>query len=333
MLNPEEKLLLALCRLEFSEDEKNILKILTRQIKDWDRFVKLANEHGIIALTTFNLKGSNLGDLVPEPAMRLLNDGLMQSMIRNAWLVRRWKEINKILTEADIKHILLKGMALEYTIYGSKGLRQMTDNDILVKSEDALNAWNLLQKNGFESDIIKSALHKKIITGIGKHLPTLVKEGFAVEIHTKLFNDPAKNSKLTKAIDNASEINIDGTRAYILNNDIHLEYLTGHNLDHISATGPQLRLYLDISLLKQDNYVSLSEDILSEPEKFRIPGYRKNIYRQQFYGLPYRSRIRFLLGDIFPSVKWMKHRHNCGWPGVLLYYPRRWGKLFWLYRR
>jgi hypothetical protein len=333
MLTPEEKLLLTVCRLEFSEEKKKELRIFAEQVKDWDKFVRISNEHGIIALAAFNLKKTQLDHLVPEKQMRMLNDSLMQSMIRNSWLLERWKEVNRILTEAGIKHVLLKGMALEHTVYGSKGLRQMTDNDILVKREDAVNAWNLLQRNGFVPVNFKSALHRKIITDIGKHLPTLVKDEYAVEIHTKLFNETEKNSVLENAIDNAIEIDIGGVRAYILNDELHLDYLVEHNHYHNLGTGPELRLFLDISLVKRDNYNTISEIILSDPLSYIDPDYRQKIYRKQFYDLPFNSRLRFLAGDIFPSIRWMKQRHECGWPRVFLYYPRRVGKLIWLIYR
>jgi len=209
----------------------------------------------------------------------------------------------------------------------------MTDNDILVKREDAVNAWNLLQRNGFVPVNFKSALHRKIITDIGKHLPTLVKDEYAVEIHTKLFNETEKNSVLENAIDNAIEIDIGGVRAYILNDELHLDYLVEHNHYHNLGTGPELRLFLDISLVKRDNYNTISEIILSDPLSYIDPDYRQKIYRKQFYDLPFNSRLRFLAGDIFPSIRWMKQRHECGWPRVFLYYPRRVGKLIWLIYR
>ncbi len=127
--------------------------------------------------------------------MKVLDNGRMKSMIRNTWLAERWRKVNKILTAAGIKHVLLKGMALENTVYGAKGLRQMTDCDILVKKADALKAWLLLQENGFIPDIIKSPLHRKIIADIGKHLPTLRKDDYAVEIHHRLFREADKERK------------------------------------------------------------------------------------------------------------------------------------------
>lgn len=333
MLTPEEKLLIALCRLDFNEEEKTELRVLVEQVKDWDKFVRISNEHGIIALASFNLKETHLDLLIPEKQMIMLNDGLMQSMIRNTWLQERWKEVNRILTEAGIKHVLLKGMALEHTVYASKGLRQMTDNDILVKREDGLRVWNLLQNFGFEPVNIKSFLYKKIITDIGKHLPTLVRDGYALEIHTRLFNDNEKNSNLGKAIDESVEIEIGDKKAFILNKSLHLDYLIEHNKDHLSGSDPELRLFLDISLLKKDNYNSINEEILSDPARFRINGYRQKIYKQQLKGLSFPAKVRFLIGDIFPSVSWMKERHECGWPKVLIYYPRRMGKLLWLIKK
>jgi len=329
-LQPEEKLLLALCRLEFSEEKKKTIKDLIKEVSDWEAFVKLTNRHGIIALTAYNIKELGLAGRIPGIVMQTLDNGRMKVMLRNTWLVRRWKEINAILTDAGIKHLLLKGMALEHTVYGAKGLRQMTDNDILVRKEDALQAWNLLQEHGFIPETLKSPLYRKIIPDIGKHLPTLVKDGYAVEVHNRLFSETDKNLILDEAIDNAAGIEIEGIKTYTLNNNLHLKYLIAHNLEHVSASGTELKLFLDISLLKQDNYCSIREDILSDPEKFKIPDYRKKLYSQQFYSLPKNSRMRFLAGDIFPSISWMKERHGCGWPWVLVYYPWRMGKLFWL---
>ena len=117
---------------------------------------------------------------IPEDAIAALENWYMKSVVRNAWLTERWKEVNTILSRAGIKHVLLKGMALEHTLYGSKGLRQMNDTDILLKHDDELEAWHLLQEYAYSNELIKSGLYKKILADIGKHLPTLYKNGYAV---------------------------------------------------------------------------------------------------------------------------------------------------------
>jgi hypothetical protein len=330
LLTAEEKLLLLLCRLHFSEEQKSEIRGLMKKVRDWDRFVQLANNHGIIALTAYNIRENGITDQVPDSATKILDNGRMQSMIRNIWLVKRWKEVNTIMTEAGIKHVILKGLALEHTVYGAKGLRQMTDNDILVKKDDALKAWHLLQKYGFISDMIKSPFHEKIIAEIGKHMPTLRKDDYPVEIHHRIFQGAEKNDNLNEAIDNAIAIDLDGTRAYILNDDLHLDFLKEHLHYHLVSGDSQLRLFLDMELIKPGSAPPIPDGFLINPNDSVKLKQRKNAYRIHFFSLPRRIRFRFLVGDIFPSFKWMKKRHHCGTIKALFLYPRRIGKLFWL---
>ena len=319
-----------LCSYPFQEMNRETLSEQIKVVQDWNKMVSLINEHGITALTAYNIKEAGLSEMVPEEAMRLFEDGQRQSMIRNAWLTERWKEVNKILTEAGIKHVLLKGMALEYSVYGGQGLRQMSDNDILVKREDALTAWNMLQKHGFVPEIIKSVLHRKIISETGKHFPTLTKEGYRVDIHLRLFKDPEANEELSGAIDNAMEIDIGGTKGYILQHDIHLKYLNEHLLQHLSEGDSQLRLYADMELVKPGSAPEIPEEFLVNPKQSGSAGQRRNAYRNTFFSVPSVYRLRFLAGDLFPSVTWIMKRHNCSKFIALFYYPRRMAKLLWL---
>lgn len=328
--SPEEKLLLALCRLDFSDEQKHgILNLIEERI-DWERYLKLVNEHGIIALEAYNIRELGLGDRVPEGIMKVLDGSRMKTLLRNTWQVNQWKEVNDILTGAGIKHVLLKGMALEHTVYRSMGLRQMTDTDMLVKKDDALRAWNLLQEHGFVPELIKSPLHRKIIMDLGKHLPTLIKESYQVEIHHRLFREKEKNDLLDDAIDNAVPIQIAGTTAYTLEKELHLEYLRQHNEYHLSAAGSQMKLYLDFQLLNPGEEVTLSSGFISNPRQEGRPGNRRKIFSDVYYSMPASSRLRFLAGEVFPTIQWMKRRHNCGTFKALFLYPRRLGKLAWL---
>lgn len=330
-LNSEEKFLLALCGLESSEGQKQEILQLMEEHIDWDRYLKLVNEHGIIALEAYNIRELGFSDRVPEGVMNVLDNARMKTLMRNTWQIQQWKEVNDILSAAGIKHVLLKGMALEHTVYRSLGLRQMTDTDILVKKDDALRAWNLLQQHGFIPEIIKSPLYKKIITEIGKHLPTLVKDGYAVEIHNRLFHEPEKNGKLNNAIDNAIGIDVEGTRAFVLKDDIHLEFLKDHLDYHLVSGGAQLRLFLDMELIKPGSAPPLPDGFLTKPDQSASRQQRKNAYRTAFFSVPKEIRFRYLAGDIFPSLQWMRKRHNCSTFKAFCLYPGRLGKLLWLF--
>src|SRR5512133_3242064 len=109
-------LLLLLCRYPFEEKNRELLTKLLREVLDWPKTVTLINDHGIIALTAYNIKEAGLEKEIPADAMAVLESGYMKSVVRNTWLTERWKEVNTILSNAGIKHVLLKGMALEHTL-------------------------------------------------------------------------------------------------------------------------------------------------------------------------------------------------------------------------
>ena len=58
-------------------------------------------------------------------------------------------------------------------IYGSRGLRQMSDADLLVAPGNALRAREILLREGFVSRPMKSSLYWHIVLDLGNHLPEL----------------------------------------------------------------------------------------------------------------------------------------------------------------
>ena len=326
-----KELLLLLANYPYKSSNKEALTRLITGVTDWDFFVKLVNAHGIIALSAYNIKEAKLENLVPAKAMARLENGEMQSVVRNAWLTERWKDMNSILLANGIKHILLKGMALEHTIYGARGLRQMTDNDILIRKEEAIDAWLLLQKNGFELMPPKSSLHLKIITEYGQHLPALYKDGYTVEIHTVLFDEASENEELYKRMFSESvEISIGGEKAYILPANIHLKYLIRHHTRHRLAGECQMRTYNDIMHLDAGNKLEFPDEFVSEPSQSHKKQYRRQHYKATVHAIPVKHRLRFIAGDVFPSLSWMRRRYKCGLFAALIRYPLRLGKLVWL---
>jgi hypothetical protein len=65
------------------------------------------------------------------------------------------------------------------------------------------------------------------------------------------------------------------------------------------------------------------------------PANKARSYRQAVRDVPgVHRKILFLLGDLFPTITFMKKRYKCsGTFNALLYYPHRLGKLWWLFRR
>lgn len=326
-----KELLLLLCHYPFDEENRETLSNLIKQVDDWPSLIRQINDHGITALAAYNLKEAGLESEIPKFEMTYLNNGYLQNILRNTWMNQQWKEVNNIFCDAGIKHILLKGIALEHTIYGSRGLRQMNDHDIYIEWKDSSIAWNLLQKNGFTVEPVKSKLIEKISPYISEHLPTLYKNGYALEIHNRLFIDYANNRNgLFEKYDNPLEIYIDGVKALTLPQNIHLNYLVKHFEGHTRIGDCQLRSFADILLLDKKTRINVPDTFLSNPLQSSKLEFRKTAYKMTLKEIPLYKRWKFILGDIFPSIEWMKKRYRCGWLQACLYYPVRIVKLTWI---
>lgn len=251
-----EKLLIRLCRLEHSEQERQEIGDLMQQVSDWDEFVTRANAHGIIALCWYNITQTGNKKLIPERSLQQLYNGFLKSLARNSGIYNLLDEVLEIASSDNVQVILLKGLALEKTIYGNKGLRQMNDLDILVKREDAVKLRNLLLAKGFESMPMISPLHEKILPYYGKHLPEMYRKGLSVEIHFRMFDH--KNEKLTKEI---IETAIPGEKqgSYFPEEQFHLLYLIKHLDYHEKSGHSQLRLYADLV-----NMINQNKNIIPE---------------------------------------------------------------------
>jgi len=326
-----KELLLLLCRYPFEETDRVRLSKLLGEVTDWPALVKLINAHGIIALAAYNIKEARLGKKIPAEAMTALENGYLRSVARNAWLTERWKEVNTILCTAGIKHILLKGMALEHTLYGSRGLRQMNDNDVLIKPEESVKAWELLRQAGFTAEPAKSPIFNKIMFDFGRHLPALYKDRYAIEIHDNLFDRGQKNSMIySDPFSDTIEIIIGDTKALILSKEMHLAYLKNHFEHHATSGDCQLRLYNDIILLDRFNSLKMPDHFITDPMQGNKKEFRKAAYKARISSISPKYRLLFILGDTFPSLKWMQKRYNCNWLKASLFYPLRIGKLRWI---
>ena len=61
----------------------------------------------------------------------ILHTAYLKSLTNNTIIYTHLKEIVALAKKENIKIVLLKGLALEKTVYGNKGLRQLSDIDHL----------------------------------------------------------------------------------------------------------------------------------------------------------------------------------------------------------
>ncbi|MGD0583746.1 MAG: nucleotidyltransferase family protein [Bacteroidales bacterium] len=247
-IKDDEILLLGLCRPFFTAEQAEKLKGLAARISDWDHFVSLANEHGVASLVYNNLLGLSLLSYLPPASAEFLQKTRMLNISRNAFHITAIEEVLSILNREGIKVVLLKGLALEFSVYGNSSLRQMTDVDILIDRRDFIRARHVMMENGYDSMPVKSGLHKPIIAFTGKHLPTMLKNGASIDIHIELF--PGKRNRLTDMLfDSSAEIKVDRERAFIPSPQLFFLFLVKHLYQHEINNESQLRLYSDLVFL------------------------------------------------------------------------------------
>jgi hypothetical protein len=292
-------------------------------------------------------------------------------------------DVLRMFNAEKIKTVVLKGLALENSVYGSSGLRQMSDIDILIDRNECIKARKILMSNGYKSLPVKSPFHEMIIDHFGKHLPSLIKNGTSVEIHNELFGD-RKNLMTKMLYDSSYEFNIKGEKAWLPRPQIFFLYLIKHLWLHEINNESQLRLYTDLivlvekyrdeiinnDLLKYASEAGMTEILAWHLEPLRDmwgigfpewlnefidkwyshdfsnkfifflrspkdnpPDDKAGFYRQIVREIPgIHRKFLYVLGDLFPSIAFMKNRYKCknAWK-VLIYYPHRLGKIMWLF--
>lgn len=241
-------LLLLLCRTGFSDEERERAEAEAAAMKEWTRFTDLAVRHGVAALVWQSLSDISLAALVPETDRAILEGSRLRSVARVAYITSVAAEVAGSLEKEGIRVVLLKGLALEHQVYGAKGLRQMSDADLLVSPRDVLRARDILIKAGFVSNSLKSCLYKPIILDIGNHLPELHRGGISVDLHHRLFGREGTEMVAT-AMERAEVTDAGGSKLYVLPPLTAFLGLVSHIGKHEIKGEFQLRLYIDIYLL------------------------------------------------------------------------------------
>lgn len=150
--------------------------------------------------------------------------------------------IDKVLNEAKIPHIFLKGFELK-NLYPDPCLRMMGDIDVLVKKEDYEKALNCLKNNNFKSILENEKDYE------------LTYNNISVELHHKLFEDFRTLSDFF--VDPFSNCYLVKDYHYSLNDNYNFLYIVGHYAKHINM-GAGLREIIDIYLLLKNKNLDIT---------------------------------------------------------------------------
>lgn len=310
-------ILLLLSRVEFTEEDKIRLKQECTAFNDWKLFTGLAVRHGVAALVWQNFRDLSLDEPVPEPERTILEGLRFKSIARVAYITGAAAEAVEALETEGIRVVLLKGLALEHTVYGSRGLRQMSDADLLVTPGDALRARDTLARAGFDSMPMKSRLYRHIILDIGNHLPEMHRGGISVDLHYRLFG-PEGEEMVGRAISEAEEISAGGKTFRVLPPVSAFLGLVSHIQKHEVKGEFQLRLYADIYLLlKKHGSVIINKELMATARQAGIETEVRVVLTvmQEAWGLYVPPEMKARPGD--EQRKSGRFMHDLMYPGQI----------------
>jgi hypothetical protein len=149
---------------------------------DWDRLIAFALIEN--AVTVLDERVSKLPGpcLPPDKRERIGSLGLIWTL-KLKLLERRLYQSLRLLSDAGIEVILLKGAAIALTVYRRFEERPMADLDLLVDPARAQEAHELLQQNGWRLNTVG---HPADAWDTHHHLPPLLDtggSGLRLELH------------------------------------------------------------------------------------------------------------------------------------------------------
>ncbi|MFN2336387.1 MAG: nucleotidyltransferase family protein [Bacteroidales bacterium] len=293
-------ILLLLSRVEFTDEEKSHLSQECKSFDEWKLFTDLAVRHGVAALVWQNICDLSLDGHVPEPERIILEGLRFKSIARVAYITNAAAEAVEILENKGIRVLLLKGLALEHTVYGSRGLRQMSDADLLVAPADAIRARDTLAAAGFASMPMKSRLYRHIMLDLGNHLPEMHRGGISVDLHYRLFGTEGEEM-VSRAISEAERISAGGKTFHVLPPVSSFLGLVSHIQKHEVKGEFQMRLYADIYLLlKKHGSVIINEGLMTAAEQAGIAAEVRVVMTviEQAWGLDIPGETQGLEGEV-----------------------------------
>lgn len=190
MIMREEELIRKFASIRISEESYLEISQAFQSFDSWGALINLAEQHGLSPLLYHHIKLTSIN--VPKDQLRILQSLVIRHCKNWEALSAAVVEVRKLLVAKKIKSLLLKGAALAQTIYPDPALRPMCDIDILIKSDQASQAQDVLINNGFIGD----KEFNNYLSG-HHHLPGLVKSysqiPVMIELHTMALSSDVRN--------------------------------------------------------------------------------------------------------------------------------------------
>src|SRR5208337_1343732 len=248
MMSPEDELCLLLARAQLSpEARERTLSVLAGPLQ-WPRVFERARRYEIFPLLYAGLHTLDFPG-VPE-AVRSEWTGIFRfNAIRNELLAVELARVLRLLGDAGIPALPLKGVALGESLYGDAALRVCSDIDVLVPTKNVAEAFHFLLSSGYEAEFTQPRL-LDLVVRYGKHCILTRQDcmrAYFLELHSGLLWGGQLERELLEEIwSGASRKSFYGVPAFALSAEWEFLYLAVHAAQHGWLS---LRWYVDLDRL------------------------------------------------------------------------------------
>ena len=173
----EDELCLLLARGKLSSEERaRTLQFLATPLQ-WPLILERAYSHQVYPLLYRNLLELGFPGVAHEVQTEL-KSAYLANGFRNQLLAEELARLLKLLGEAGIPLIPLKGVTLAQSLFGDPAARVCSDIDILVPPGDAVRARGVILRNEFLAEVgVEERLDAQVIAGAEEALLRPVPDG------------------------------------------------------------------------------------------------------------------------------------------------------------
>jgi len=288
-MTPEDQLCLLLARGQVSPEVRTrILHFLATPLQ-WPLVLERARTHQVYPLLYRNLRDLGFPG-VPEAVQAELKGLYLANAFHNQLLAEELARLLRLLGEAGIRVVPLKGVTLAQSLYGDVGTRVCSDIDILVPPANVAQAIDLILASGYGTEC--DPYFSKLALRHGRHF-NASREGrgasFVVELHWMLIQHCAKDDDAVSELwAEARPQSFFGVPALDLTPEWEFLYVSIHAADH---EWQMLKWLVDIHQLASSDSVDW--------QKAMAKAKRLELDRLIPQALAVSS---FLLGTVVPSI-------------------------------
>jgi hypothetical protein len=233
-LVPEDELCLLLARGQLLPDVRaRALELLAAPLR-WDPLLQRAGEQQVLPLLYRSLRTLEFQG-VPNEVRARLTAAFRVNAVRNVFLACELTRVLRLLGEAGIRVLPLKGVTLAKSLYGDPAFRVSSDIDILVPVSEAPRARRLILAQGYTSPFTEDFFlnHQFHTSADCTLLPQRGALSYVLELHWTLLQHSSKDAEAMQDLwSQARPRDFFGIQAYSLTLEWEFLYLAGHAAHH-----------------------------------------------------------------------------------------------------